>query len=436
MIGPIPSELGSLTNLRWLTLHDNQLRGEIPSELVRLTNLEQLYLSGNRFTDCVPADLRSVRETDRTHLLREIGVPYCDVLLNGMNFTPADLRPEFDPYVTNYTAAATASSVTASPTSRHNASFQYVDQNDRVLADADSTQAGHQVDVPVGMVTTIRVKVTTEDGIDSRTYTIEVTGLGGLAAPSIRQVASGVDSLSVSWRAPTQAGGSEVTAYDLRHIRTDAPSKADPAWTVIQDVWGGPGALSHELTGLEGGVQYDIQVRAVNETGDGPWSPTVTGNPTGTVPGAPTGLNATANGQTQIDLSWSAPSEDGGMTITGYRIEVSLNGSDWTDLVANSRSTATTYSHTGLAAGSTRHYRVSAINSEGSGPASKVASATTETPTATLPGAPSGLTATANGQTQIDLSWSAPAGAPTTSTTRTSFEVATPSGYTAIAAAR
>ena len=432
LTGPIPPELGSLTNLRWLTLHDNLLTGEIPSELVRLTNLEQLYLSGNRFSECVPFELRSVRETDRTHRLREIGIPYCDVLLRGMGITPAELRPEFDPYVTNYTAAATASSVTVSPTSRHNASFQYVDQNDGVLADADSTQAGHQVDVPVGMVTSIRVKVATEDGIDSRTYRIEVTGLGGLAAPSIRQVTGLVDSLSVSWRAPTQTGGSEVTAFDLRHVRSDAPSKVDPAWTVTHGVWSGSGALSHELTGLEGGVQYDIQVRAVNETGDGPWSATVTGKPTGTVPGAPTGLTATTNGQTQVDLAWSAPLENGGTAVTGYRIEVSPDASAWTDLVADTRSTFTSYSHTGLAAGTTRHYRVSAINSEGSGPSSNVASSTTESPTAMLPNAPTGLTATANGQTQINLSWSAPITSLATSASRASFEASTPSGYTAV----
>ena len=378
LTGPIPPELVSLTNLRWLTLHDNQLRGEIPSDLVRLTNLEQLFLSGNRFSDCVPAELRNIYETDRTHRLREIGVPYCDVLLSGLGISPANLRPEFDPYITNYTAAATASSVVVSPTSRRNASFQYLDRNDETLADADGTQAGHQVDVPLGQVSTIRVKVTTGDGTDSRVYTIEVTGLGGLAAPSISGVTSGVDSLTVSWREPTQTGGSAITAYDLRHIRSDAPSKADPAWTVVQDVWGGSGALSHELTGLEGGVQYDVQMRAANTTGDGPWSATVTGTTSGTVPGAPTGLTARAIGQTQIDLAWSAPLEDGGTAVTGYRIEVSPDGSVWADLVADTRTTTTGYSHTGLAAGSTRHYRVSAINTEGSGPPSNVATATTE----------------------------------------------------------
>ena len=46
------------------------------------------------------------------------------------------------------------------------------------------------------------------------------------------------------------------------------------------------------------------------------------------------------------------------------------------DLVANTNSTATSYSHTGLTAWSTRHYRVSAINSAGTGTASNTANAT------------------------------------------------------------
>ena len=96
-------------------------------------------------------------------------------------------------------------------------------------------------------------------------------------------------------------------------------------------------------------------------------------------PGAPEGLTAAGNGQTRIYLSWSAPASDGGAAITGYRIEVSENGSTWNDLVANTRNAAVSYSHTGLTAGSTRHYRVSAINSAGTGPVSNIATGTTAT---------------------------------------------------------
>ena len=95
-------------------------------------------------------------------------------------------------------------------------------------------------------------------------------------------------------------------------------------------------------------------------------------------PGAPTSLTATANGTTQIDLSWTAPADNGGRVITGYKIEISPNGTDtWTTHLADTTSTNTTYEHTGLAASTTRHYRVSAINTIGTGTASNVDDATT-----------------------------------------------------------
>ena len=45
---------------------------------------------------------------------------------------------------------------------------------------------------------------------------------------------------------------------------------------------------------------------------------------------------AEADGTSEIDLTWTAPVDNGGSAITGYRIEVSNNGStDWSDLVAD-----------------------------------------------------------------------------------------------------
>ena len=98
-----------------------------------------------------------------------------------------------------------------------------------------------------------------------------------------------------------------------------------------------------------------------------------------TVPGVPTDLSASTGGETRINLSWTAPGDDGGSSIIGYRIEVSPDGNtNWTDLVANTGNTATTYAHIGLAAGTTRHYRVSAINAAGAGGPSNIDDATAE----------------------------------------------------------
>ena len=103
-------------------------------------------------------------------------------------------------------------------------------------------------------------------------------------------------------------------------------------------------------------------------------------------PDTPTGLTATASGTTTINLSWTAPVDNGGSVITGYKIEISTDsGATWTDQVANTASTTTTYEHTGLAASTTRHYRVSAINSIGTSTSSDDANATTGAPANAAP---------------------------------------------------
>ena len=99
----------------------------------------------------------------------------------------------------------------------------------------------------------------------------------------------------------------------------------------------------------------------------------------------------------------------GGAVITTYQIEVSYDaGTEWSDLAANMGSAATTYTHTDLATSTTYHYRVSTMNSVGTGPASNVEHATTGAPAVTVPDAPTGLSAMASGSSQNNLSWTAP----------------------------
>ena len=111
---------------------------------------------------------------------------------------------------------------------------------------------------------------------------------------------------------------------------------------------------------------------------------TITGKVNQTAPGAPTGLSATARGNDEINLSWTAPDSTGGSDITGYKIESSSDaGSNWSNLVADTGNTNTAYQHAGLSSGETRHYRVSAINSVGTSAPSNTANATTATVTDT-----------------------------------------------------
>ena len=113
-----------------------------------------------------------------------------------------------------------------------------------------------------------------------RSWSIRVYGhVNRPGAPTITTpITAGTGSLTVAWSAPSDNGGAVVTAYDLRYIQTSADETADSNWTVLEDVWTtGPDPLEYTITGLTDGTQYDVQLRAVNSAGTGPWSVTATG---------------------------------------------------------------------------------------------------------------------------------------------------------------
>ena len=167
-------------------------------------------------------------------------------------------------------------------------------------------------------------------------------------------------------------------------------------------------------TTVAGGQTWHFQVAANNRAGIGPRSE-VRVVKTWTLPGAPTGLTATAVSKTRVDLSWTAPTDTGGqgVKITGYFIERSTNSAaTWPeDLRETTTNANTTYADTNaaVAANPTVHYRVSAmngitVNGGTTGMASNIALARA----LNVPAAPTKLKAAAVSGTQIDLSWKAP----------------------------
>ncbi len=275
------------------------------------------------------------------------------------------------------------------------------DWTELVANTADTGTTHSHTGLTAGTTRHYRVSAINANGTGTASNIANATTATVPGAPtSLTATASGTGTIDLSWTAPSSDGGSSITGYKIE-VSPDGTSD----WTDLVANTGGTGT-THSHTGLSAGTTRHYRVSAINASGTGTASGTANATTATTAPGAPTDLTATADGSTEIDLAWTAPSDNGGAAITGYKIEVSPDGtSDWTTLVANTGGTGTTHSHTGLTAGTTRHYRVSAINASGTGAASGTASATTAT---TAPGAPTDLTATADGSTEIDLAWTAP----------------------------
>ena len=146
--------------------------------------------------------------------------------------------------------------------------------------------------------------------------------------------------------------------------------------------------------------------------------------PAPTPPGMPTGLTATAQGPTKLNLSWSAPGDDGGGPITAYdlrHIEAGAadnSDANWTQVarVWTTGSGPLQYALAGLTGSTGYDVQVRAVNAAGESEWSPTVTETTAPPTA--PEAPTGLTArVVSGEARVDLSWTAPAntgGAPIT----------------------
>lgn len=230
------------------------------------------------------------------------------------------------------------------------------------------------------------------------------------APPALTATATSATQINLSWSTPSNTGGYPITGYKIDYKKGSASYS-----TLVANT--GNSTISYNHVGLTTGTTYAYKVYAINSIGTSAASPEASATPTtasvSSSPAPPTGLTATPASATQINLSWSAPSNNGGASIIGYKIEYKVGSGAYSTFIANTGNTATTYSHTGLTAGQVHVYKISAINSVGTSNPSPEASATpttqsTPAQTNTAPGAPTGLTAMSVSGTQINLSWSAP----------------------------
>ena len=212
----------------------------------------------------------------------------------------------------------------------------------------------------------------------------------GLSATAVS-----ASQINLAWTASTD----NVAVANYRVERCDGA-----ACTNFLEI-GTPTGPTFADTGLAGATTYRYRVRAVDAAGNlSGYSAIQNAATTDTQPPTdPTGLTATAVSGTQIDLAWTGSTDN--VAVANYRVE-RCQGAGCTVFVQVATPTGTTYSDIGLQPATTYRYRVRAVDAAGNlSGYTAIQSATT--PDSQAPTVPTGLTATAVSQSQIDLAWTA-----------------------------
>ena len=192
--------------------------------------------------------------------------------------------------------------------------------------------------------------------INGRSYTFAVRAVNGAAAmvdatptplaapakPTTFAAAPGDGQVTLSWDDPLN---NSISSYEL--------SIDGGAFAEI--VGSDASTIGHTVDNLSNGTAYTFAVRAVNASGEGASSDTVSATP---LFAAPTGLTAEA-GDGWVKLIWSDP---GNSTITGY--ELNIDGGAFADGQVNrcidSDDAATSHTATGLINGRSYTFAVRA----------------------------------------------------------------------------
>ena len=196
-------------------------------------------------------------------------------------------------------------------------------------------------------------------------------------------------SIVISWSAPSDTGGIAISGYNV-YVNKVIYSKALSA------------SISTKLVSdLTVGLSYMLSVSAINSVGESEWA-----NLTAVAASVPSQMSkptVDSSSSTQIVVSWTAPSFNGGSSILSYLIRRD-DGPSTSFQTAISVST-TTYTFSSLSS-SKLYYKiqVAAVNAIGQGDYSSLATYVC----ASSPSSPANFLISSQSVTEITLKWDAP----------------------------
>ncbi|HXA43248.1 MAG TPA: fibronectin type III domain-containing protein [Candidatus Solibacter sp.] len=178
------------------------------------------------------------------------------------------------------------------------------------------------------------------------------------STPDVAQNAPGAPSATggqsqqvpLSWTAPSPSGGTAIDSYRI----TVYPSGGS---SYMVDT--GSSGTSYTVTGLTNGTSYQFSVMAHNGAGFGAASAMSNSAVPDLAPNAP-GQPSAIPGNSQVALSWSAPSSNAGSALRDYIITVYPSGGS--SYTIDTQSTSTSYTVTGLTNGTSYTFAVAAKN--------------------------------------------------------------------------
>lgn len=198
----------------------------------------------------------------------------------------------------------------------------------------------------VGVTYTFVIAAINGKGTGASTTT-KITVVGVPGAPTLTATRAAT-SVTVTWKAPSNTGGAKITGY------TTSVSPSNVTYSVS--------GTKATFTGLTPGTVFTFSVAAINSAGTGATAQIVTG--TTAVPGLVT-LTYASKDASNLLVSWTAPTDDGGSKITGYQISTSRDGGITFTTPAKATGTSAIVAKPG--AKQSVIIRVSAINAVGVG---------------------------------------------------------------------